>query len=111
MSYGKKYQCETANGAIPYYFKGYSCEICMESQNRDDIPLESPLRVSCYKNHLFMGWYFPPRELGYSLRWFFFDAIVAQGAHRETACYIRLDCGLYRYRGYSHLLCQPVATA
>lgn len=111
MSYGKKYQCETANGAIPYYFKGYYCGIYMIAQKGgNDIPLASSLRESCYKNHLFMGWYFPRRELGYRPEMTVLSH-RRQGIHRETARYIRLDCGVYRYRGCRYLLCQSVSTA
>jgi hypothetical protein len=42
MSYGKKYQCDTANGAIPYYFKGYYCGIYMNAQKGGMI---SPLQA------------------------------------------------------------------
>ncbi len=55
----------------------------MNTQSGDDIPLASQLRGSCYKNHLFMGWYFPARELGYRLRWFFLR-------HRAKECIVKL---------------------
>lgn len=82
----------------------------MDAQNGDDIPLASSLRGSYYKNHLFMGWYFSRRALGYSPE-MTAQVIAAQGIHRETARYIRVDCGLYRYCGSRYLLHQSVSTA
>lgn len=82
----------------------------MDAQNGDDIPLASSLRGSYYKNHLFMGWYFSRRALGYSPE-MTAQVIAAQGIHRETARNIRLDCGLYRYCGSRYLLYESVSTA
>lgn len=75
----------------------------------NDIPLASSLRESCYKNHLFMGWYFSRRELGCRPEMTVLSH-RRQGIHRETARYIRLDSGIYRYRGCRDLLCQLVST-
>lgn len=95
----------------PLLFQGVLLQNLYEcAKGGNDIPLASSLRESCYKNHLFMGWYFSRHALGYSPE-MTAQVIAAQGIHRETARYIRLDRGLYRYCGSHYLLYQYVSTA
>lgn len=54
-----------------------------------------------------MGWYFSRRELGCRPEMTVLSHL-RQGIHRETARYIRLNRGVYRYRGCRDLLCQLV---